>query len=123
MKDEAFQQMSIMMATNMTSKQNYVDTLTRWIKEADRNTYVYGYTDLLKLDLRDILADVKAETLILGASFPSAEIARGTFEKQYANLKMKTIKMTTDSKHFIMLDQPEWFYEQVNAFLEKRNVK
>ncbi|HEX8331331.1 MAG TPA: alpha/beta hydrolase [Segetibacter sp.] len=122
MKDDAFQQLAVMMATNMTMKQNYVDTLARWIKEADRNTYVYGYTDLLKLDLRDVLANVKAETLILGASFPSAEIARGTFEKQYANLKTKTIEMATDSKHFIMLDQPGWFYGKVNSFLGKRSV-
>jgi hypothetical protein len=84
MKDKAFQQMAVMMASNMTMKHNKIDTLTRWIKEADRNTYVYGYTDLLKLDLRAVLADVKAETLILGASYPNAEVAKGTFEKQYA---------------------------------------
>jgi len=92
MKEEAFQQMALIMAGNMTMKQNYVDTLTAWIKEADRSTYVYGYTDLLKLDLRTVLANLTAETLILGASFPSAEIARGTFEKQYANLTTKLLK-------------------------------
>jgi pimeloyl-ACP methyl ester carboxylesterase len=119
MKDDAFQQLATMMAGNMTMKQAYVDTLTRWMKEADRNTYVYGYTDLLKLDLRTVLSNVTAETLILGASFPNAEVAKATFEKQYASLATKTIEMATDSKHFIMLDQPEWFYNKVNAFLEK----
>jgi len=123
MKDDAFQQMAMMMSGNMTMKQDYVDTLIRWMKEADRNTYVYGYTDLLKLDLRTVLPDVTAETLILGASFPNAEVAKATFEKQYASLATKKIEMATDSKHFIMLDQPQWFYNQVNTFLGKSSEK
>ena len=85
----------------------------------DRKTYVYGYTDLLKLDLREDLKLIQAKTLILGATFPTKEVAKATFEKQYALLNNKQIKMAPDSKHFIMFDQPEWFYEQVNAFLNK----
>ena len=119
MADEAFQQMAVMMATNMTMKSDKVDSLTNWIKQADRKTYVYGYTDLLKLDQREMLKQVKAKTLILGASYPSAEVARQTFEKQYSNLGIKTIEIANDSKHFIMFDQPNWFYDKVNAFLAR----
>lgn len=58
-----------------------------------------------------------AKTLILGASFPSVEVAKSNYEKQYATLANKSIKMASNSKHFIMFDQPEWFYTTVNAFL------
>lgn len=115
----AFNQVAAMMATNMTGNKAKIDTLVSWILKADRNTYVYGYTDLLKLDLRDTLKSVKAETLILGASFPNADVTKATFEKQYANLAQKTILIADNSKHFIMFDQPEWLYEKVNAFLLK----
>ncbi len=117
MEEELFKQTATMMAQNMTNKKDKVTTLINWIIEADRETYVYGYTDLLKLDLRTVLDKVVAKTLILGASFPTVEIAKSNYEKQYANLSNKTIKMATDSKHFIMFDQPEWYYAQVNAFL------
>lgn len=117
MDEQQFKNMATMMASNMTSNTDKKDILTNWILEADRKTWVYGYTDLLKLDLRNILSKVKCETLILGASFPNIKIAKENYENQYSNLSNKTIIMASNSKHFLMFDQPEWFYETVNDFL------
>ncbi|WP_224996772.1 alpha/beta fold hydrolase [Cesiribacter sp. SM1] len=108
-----------MMAHNMTYRQDKIDLLVQWSLAADRETYVYGYTDLLKLDLREALKQVKAQTLILGATYPDAKLVMGNFEKQYANLPAKNIVLAPESKHFIMFDQPEWFFEKVNTFLAK----
>lgn len=121
MNDEQFKGMANMMASNMTNTKEKVSTLTQWILEADRKTYVYGYTDLLKLDQTMALSKIKAKTLILGASFPSAEIAKANFEKQYALLENKTITMATNSKHFVMFDQAEWFYSKVSTFIANEN--
>lgn len=44
-------------------------------------------------------------------------IWKETVENQYSNLPNKTIIMATNSKHFKMFDQPEWFYKTVNYFL------
>ncbi len=117
MEDAQFKQTATMMSQNMTNNKDKVETLINWILEADRKTYVYGYTDLLKLDLRPLLDKVTAKTLILGASFPTVEVAKSNYEKQYANLANKTISMASESKHFIMFDQPEWYYTQINDFL------
>ena len=89
------------------------------VPAADRETYVYGYTDLLKLDLREVLHKVTAEALILGASFPDKEIVAVNYKKQYANLANKTIEIASNCKHFIMFDQAEWFYNKVNIFFSK----
>ncbi len=117
MDDKQFENMATMMASNMTLKTDEIETLTNWILEADRKTYVYGYTDLLKLDLRDVLSKIKCKSLILGASFPDVKIAEAHYVNQYSNLNDKKIVMASNSKHFIMLDQPIWFYETVNEFL------
>ena len=106
-----------MMASNMTLNKQKIEILTSWILEADRKTWVYGYTDLLKLDLRTILSKIKCKTLIIGASFPDVKIAKKNYENQYSNLTNKTIVMASNSKHFVMFDQPKWFYETVNDFL------
>jgi len=117
MDTEQFKSMALMMASNMTLNQDKVETITNWLVNADRKTWVYGYTDLLKLDLRPILSKVQCETLILGASFPDVNLAEQNYKKQYANLPNKTIVMASNSKHFIMFDQPDWFYKTVTNFL------
>ncbi|MBW1297614.1 alpha/beta fold hydrolase [Aquimarina litoralis] len=117
MNDDQFKQTATMMAQNMTNKKDKVAVLLDWILKADRKTYVYGYTDLLKLDLRTVLDKVTAKTLIIGAAFPTIEVAESNYKKQYATLSNKKIEMIADSKHFIMFDQPEVFYQKVNAFL------
>jgi len=122
MTDEAFAQVATMMAQNMTNNTSKMEEIANWSVIADRETYVYGYTDLLTLDLRPSLSEIQVNTLILGASFPSKEMALSTFETQYSNLKNKTIALADDSKHFIMFDQPEWLYAQINTYLN-RNVQ
>ncbi len=117
MSDTQFKDVATNMAGFMTLKKEKAIILTKWILKADRKTYVYGYTDLLKLDLRDKLSAIKTKTLILGA-FPST-IAKPDFEKQYTKLSNKTIEMASNSKHFIMFDQPTWFYTQSKYFLRK----
>ncbi|MEQ9304705.1 MAG: alpha/beta hydrolase, partial [Marinoscillum sp.] len=106
------------MAQGMSNTTDKHETLINYIMQSDRQTYVYGYTELLKLDLRDKLASIPAQTLILGADFPSKEAVIPNFEKQFANLKNKDIKIATNSRHFIMFDQPEWFYNEINSFLK-----
>ena len=117
MSEQQFRNMATMMSSNMTFNTDKEAILTNWMMEADRKTWVYGYTDLLKLDLRSVLSKIKCETLILGASFPDVKSAKVNYEKQYSNLTNKTIKMASKSKHFIMFDQPEWFYKTINNFL------
>jgi len=116
---DAFRQNATMMAHGMTLNKDKAAAVLNWILEADRQTYVYGYTDLLRIDLREVLTKVTAKTLVLGAPFPDNATVMTNFEKQYVNLKNKKIVLAGNSRHFIMFDQPEWFYDQVNKFLSE----
>lgn len=118
MSKEGLRKMANAMAQNMTFDPAGIDSLTQWAIDADRKTYVYGYTDLLRLDQKTILTNLQAKTLILGASFPSREIVEPNYIAQYSNLKNKEIVFADKSKHFIMFDQPEWLYAQINTFLQ-----
>lgn len=120
MNDDAFYQYCVNIAENMTNDQEKKKDLVSWSLQADRETLVYGYTDLLKLDLRPLLSELEIETLIIGATWPNPEVIKKNFEKQYAPLKNKTITLADDSKHFVMFDQPTWFYQQVNQYLARR---
>jgi pimeloyl-ACP methyl ester carboxylesterase len=117
MSKEDFKNYAGSIAQNMTHAPEKIALITTWAMEADRETYVYGYTDLLKLDQRSYLTEITIPTLILGASFPEPGMVRKTFESQYANLSNKRIELAQNSKHFIMFDQPTWLYTQIDEYL------
>jgi len=84
---EQFATMAHSTAVNMAKNAQYHPQLENWILEADRETYVYGYTELLQLDLRDKLSLIETDTLILGASYPNRDLVKSNYESQYQKLK------------------------------------
>jgi len=106
------------MAQGMSNQTSHHQALIDYTLNADRKTYVYGYTELLRLDLRSRLKDITTKTLILGADFPSKEAVLTNFEAQFSSLKNKEIKIASNSRHFIMYDQPKWLNKEINKFLE-----
>ncbi len=114
---EQFSQMVAMMAENMTENHQKAALISNWMLEADRATYVYGYTDLLKVDQRQLLQQISAAVLVLGAPSPDRETVMATFNEAYFNLENKIIAIAPSGKHFIMFDEADWFYGQLNRFL------
>lgn len=119
MSDIDFKNMALGMASQMSRESSRHKQLAEWIQIADRKTYVYGYTDLLKLDQRDSLKNISAPTLVFGALEPFGEQAKINLNKQYASLANKTLIMIPESRHFIQFDQRELLAERINQFLNE----
>jgi pimeloyl-ACP methyl ester carboxylesterase len=116
-----FEQTATAMAKGMSLKKSAQGKIKNWIQEADRKTYVYGYTDYLKLDLRADLKHITIPVTIIAASQPYGEkLVKQTYKNQYANLKDYNFIIAEDSAHFIMLDQPEWFLKQIQTILSSK---
>jgi pimeloyl-ACP methyl ester carboxylesterase len=105
------------MTQNMISKPADQAQVKTWMTQADRKTFVYGYVDLLKLDSRPLLPSIQVPVLLLVAGQPFGPGALDTMKKQYETLPNKTFAFAADSKHYLMLDQPEWFVQQLSSFL------
>lgn len=119
LSDADFSAMAKQFATGMTLNETQRPKIQEWIEKADRKTYVYGYTDLLKVDLRDDLAKIGAEILVLGAAHPyGKEMATATYTKQFEQAEAYDLRIAEGSAHFIMYDAPDWMLEQINGFLE-----
>ena len=118
MHDTDFEAMVQQMANSMTKEQSNQERIKDWMIQADRETYVYGYTDLLKLDLREDLAKINTPVTILSATEPyGLEMAKSTYGQQYNALEEYTIEFANGSSHFIMYDQPQWFIENLKNAL------
>ncbi|MEA1786649.1 alpha/beta hydrolase [Arenibacter sp. GZD96] len=114
----SFDKMAQQMAMGMTLNTEGQKKVKEWMLLADRETYVFGYTDLLKLDLREDIAKINIPVTILAATQPyGKETVETTYQGQYAKLANYSIKFADESAHFIMYDQPEWFINNVKEEL------
>jgi pimeloyl-ACP methyl ester carboxylesterase len=114
MSDAGFKQMATGMSQGMSVNPDAQQQIVSWIFQADRKTYVYGYTDYLKLDVRENLKNITAPVTILAAAQPyGEEIIRKTLTTQYENLKNYKLEVAPGAAHFIMLDDPTWFNEKL----------
>ena len=119
MDDIAFEKMAVQMSSGMAVTTEKHEQLKNWILKSDRETYVYGYTDLLKLDLREDISKINIPVTVLAATHPyGLEMAKNTYEEQYKNLETYEIEYAEESAHFIMYDKPEWFMSQIKKHLE-----
>lgn len=117
----AFDAMAAQMASGMSLNREKHQQLKDWIIKAHRETYVYGYTDLLKLDLRQDIANIAIPVSILAAGQPyGLEMAGRTYKEQYSKLKDYDIHFADDAAHFIMYDSPKWFMEKLINSLAKQ---
>ncbi|WP_138434141.1 alpha/beta fold hydrolase [Winogradskyella algicola] len=121
MSDEQFEQMATSMSQGMSLNKSAQENIKTWILTADRKTYVYGYTDYLKLDLREDLKNISIPTTIIAATKPyGKDMVTKTYSEQYANLKHYNFILADDSAHFVMLDQPDWFLDTVKTVLSSK---
>ena len=117
MSDADFQNnnnQSVQYMCNNKEKQKVIATM---MNQSDRKTYVYGYIDMLNLDLRPEISRIKTPVTILAATNPNLEMVTKTYKDQYKNLPTVNILYAENSAHFVMFDQPEWFLKQITEIL------
>jgi N-formylmaleamate deformylase len=100
-----------------------------WSVATDQTTAADTMAELVGEDLRPELARISAPTLVLGTWVGlKAQLAQGnvtitresvqeTFERQFANLPALHFVMSETARHFIMFDDPNWFFARLDAFL------
>lgn len=119
MDEETFRKMANQSGEFMTKNLSKQQTLSDWIVASDRKTYIHGYTDLLKLDLRKSLEHIRTPVYILAATEPyGIESVEITYREQYKNLLDYNIKFAEGSGHFIMYDKPEWLMKEIHTALK-----
>jgi pimeloyl-ACP methyl ester carboxylesterase len=105
----------------MVTKPADFDRIMTWVKTTDPLAASDAMFEMFTHDLRSDIAQIKSPTLVLGTwiaykDYTTSEEVEGRIRKQYAQLKNCKIVMS-ETRHFIMLDDPQWFYQQVDAFL------
>ncbi len=106
-----------------------LQVITQWGLASDRESVTNAMLDLLAHDLRSDLPHVASPVLVLGTwtglrdqmetngiKITQEQIA-ATFQEQYAGLPHLHFAMADKARHFIMWDDPKWFFQQLDSFL------
>ncbi|KQP45472.1 alpha/beta hydrolase [Brevundimonas sp. Leaf280] len=93
------------------------------MRESDQKVSAAAFRELITTDLRPELSKITAPTEVLYVKFNdprmTPQITDSIYRMSFANLKDAQLKRIDDSAHFIMFDQPQAFYADLDAFLAK----
>lgn len=111
------------MLQSMIIDKEKIDIAAGWGADSDTPTVAQSMYEMYTTDIRADLDKIKVPTLVLGAWVayqPYGSTRESTlklYTDQYENLKNVTVDMTDIGNHFIMWDDPEFFYGWLKKFL------
>ena len=116
--NEQFQQMQKMSVQRLVTDISKQELVVSWSVNSDRNTFAEMYCDFSNTDLREKIKTIKCPSLILLEEY--FKNLKPAIEDQYKNLKTADLQYSTKGLHFIMYDDKEWYFSQLNNFITSK---
>lgn len=110
------------LATMITDPER-IKLAKKWGLDSDPASVNQAMFEMMTTDLRQKIATVKTPTLVMGSwiaykdygmSHERLDISYGA---QYKNMENHTLVITDTGKHFIMWDDPKFYFAKMDAFL------
>jgi pimeloyl-ACP methyl ester carboxylesterase len=125
---EQRQQMQGMILQTMITDPSKVALAAKWGAASDPATAAQAMYEMLTIDLRPDLVRIKAPTLVIGTwiglqQYATREQVEKNFRTQYANLTDYKFVMSDKAKHFVMFDDPEFLFKEMDNFLASQSRK
>ena len=124
---EAFMAANRAALTGMITDPKNVDFVDATGKNSNPKAVGQAFYDLMTTDLRPILKNIQSPTLLIGATAamtdPQQKAAvEGVYRQELAAIPHHTLVFAPKARHFIQLDEPDYFYTQVENFLKAQDV-
>ncbi|HET9505772.1 MAG TPA: alpha/beta hydrolase [Hymenobacter sp.] len=102
-----------------------ITQVARWGLASDPATVGQAMYDMYTTDLRADLGRIQQPVLVLSswAGYKAYGATKAStlaiYTRQYAGLPQARIEMSEAGRHFLMYDDPQWFFAQTDAFLQQ----
>jgi pimeloyl-ACP methyl ester carboxylesterase len=113
--DEQFYQMQKMSISRLVADTSKQELVVGWSVKSDRRTFAEMYCDFSNTDLREKIKTIKCPSLVLLEEY--FKNIKPAVEEQYKNLGNADIQYSNKGLHFIMYDDKEWYFNQLNKFI------
>jgi len=124
--DDQFQQTQKQYIKSMLTSPENIAREEKVSATAARSAVTEAMVEMTVTDLRPDLPKIKAPVLVLGAWIAykdygaTHDSTTQLYAAQFANFPTVKLVMNDTAKHFIQLDTPDWFYNQVDQFLQSK---
>ncbi|UTX46754.1 alpha/beta fold hydrolase [Chryseobacterium sp. MA9] len=118
MNDDQYRKMQTQTMPRLLADTSMQETVINWSMKSDRRTFAKMYCDFSNTDLREKIKTIQCPSLILLESF--FVNLKPTIEEQYKNLKNTNMQYASKGLHFIMYDDKDWYFNQLNNFLSAK---
>lgn len=108
----------------MIQNSEKIALVTSWYMISDPQSMATAMYELNVTDLRESLTNISAPTLVLGSWIAgkdygvTREMSMNNYKSQYVNLREVKLDVTDKGFHFIMWDDPDFFYSSIRSFME-----
>ena len=112
---------------SMITDPKNIEAVNATSKKSDPKAVGEAFYELMSTDLRPSLKSIQTPVLLLGATAAiPGDAERKTVEDGYraqvANVPDHKVVFAPHARHFIQLDEPDFFYAQVEEFLKDGDV-
>jgi len=119
---EQSEKMSEMSVKAMVTSPADFEMIMGWSRKSDRVAMGDAIYEMMTTDLRADLGKIDSPTLVLGTwlaykEYATREQVEQNFRTQYAKLKGYDFVLSDKARHFVMLDDPDGFFQAVDHFL------
>lgn len=113
--DNYFRQMQKMAISQLVTDTLMQKKVLGWSMNSDRATFGKMFCDFSNTDLREKIKNITCPTLVmLESNFNNFKSA---IEDQYKKLKNVDLVYADKGLHFIMYDDKDWYFNQLNNFI------
>ncbi|MBJ7319005.1 MAG: alpha/beta hydrolase [Brevundimonas sp.] len=121
---EAYVAQATTAITGMINTESRREAALEDMRTSDQKVSAAAFRELVTTDLRPELTRITAPTEVLYVKFNdprmTPQITDAIYQMSFANLPGVALKRIDDSAHFIMFDQPQAFYGELDAFLSAK---
>ena len=120
---EQSEKMGEMAVKSMVTSPADFEMIMGWSRKSDRIAMGDAIYEMMTTDLRPDLDKIKSPVLVIGTwiaykQYATREQVEKNFRAQYTGLKKYDFVLEDKARHFVMLDDPEGFYQAVDKFLK-----
>lgn len=115
---------NVFVLATMISDGKNLQMVAEQSNKSDPTTVGQAYYELMMTDLREKTATIRSPILLLAAtdlnvSAEERQKQEASYTAQIANIPSHRIVFAPKSRHFIQLDAPDFFFQQVDSFLKE----